>query len=80
MAGFAETVIYKVVLRRNSNCNTTSQSVFVNFTCTARLLLTLKHFILLVMYSWLRAFTAKLTANTALPYSSSTITNDVIRY
>ena len=69
------------LLRRNSNCNTTSQSVFVSFAmCTERPLLKLKRFILLVMYSWLRAFTAKLTAYTALPCSSSTVTNDALRY
>ena len=47
---------------------------------TERPLLKLKRFVLLGMYSWLKSFTAKLTANTALPYSSSTVTNDVIRY
>ena len=66
---------YKVVLHQNSNCNTTSQSVFVSFaTHMARSLFKLKRFVLLVMYRWLRAFTVKLTANTALPYSSSTAT------
>ena len=38
-------------------------------TRTARQLLELKRFILLVMYSWLGDFTAKLMANIALPYS-----------
>ena len=47
--------LLKVVLSRNSYCNTTSQSVFVSFAmCMARPLIKLKRFILLVIYSWLR--------------------------
>ena len=45
---------------RNSYCYTTSQPAFVSFAMhTACLLLKLKRSILLVMYSWLKAFTVK---------------------
>ena len=52
-----ESSIAKVVLCRNSYCNTIGQSFFISFaTRTARPLIKLKRSVLLVMYNWLNGF------------------------
>ena len=49
--------VLKVVLSRNSYCNTIGQSCSVSFaTRMARPFLKLKHCVLLVMYNWLNGF------------------------
>ena len=59
---FSDKSIIKFVSSQDSYCNTKSQSVFVSFTThTTRPLLKLRHFVLLVMYSWLKGFCCKMS-------------------
>ena len=75
--------LHKVVLGRNSYCNTISQSVFVSFAMpTACPILKLK---LLCLVSNVQLVKGLLLQNeqhirTALPCSSLTVTNDMLRY
>ena len=66
---------------RNSYCNTTSQSV--RNIRDAHNMPTFKTEVLCIVSNVQLVkgpFTAKWMANTALPCSSSTVTNDVLRY
>ena len=62
-----------------SSSNTTNQSFFVSFAMhTAYPLLKLKHFLLLVMYSWLKDYYYEINCKHSITCSSLIVTNDVL--
>ena len=75
-----ESTQYKVVLCRNSYCNTIGQSSFISSaTRTVRPLLKLKHSILLVMYTWLNGFYRVMNGKYSITSSSLEVTHDTLR-